>query len=417
MDTGQEFFIIGLKRKKITVTDIILAVVIVLFGIFIYWFNVANPNDYLRYDNSTLGYERAKVNAITQQNLTEDPNVPGRYYGTQTINATFLSGDRAGQTAEVFNNLSTTHNVFLQEGDTFIACIDQPENVESYITVYQYNRTPALLIMGLLFLAVMVVIGRGKGVRSAIGLLFTCAVILGLMIPMIYHGYSPVITCILTVLVTTAVTLFLMNGTCSKTLCATLSTAAGVVFAGLVFCLFSVFLHISGFNTSDSEDLILISQSTGLRIQDILFASILIASLGAVMDTAMSIASSLSELHEHKPELNARQLFASGIHIGKDMIGTMSNTLILAFVGSCLTTVLAMFSYQLPFEQLMNSDFITLEVAQGLSGSIAVVLTVPISSLVCSYAYTKLKKVRGRKLPFPPAPVLSQEEKDLTHSL
>ena len=398
-------------------TDIILAVVIVLFGIFIYWFNVANPNDYLRYDNSTLGYERAKVNAITQQNLTEDPNVPGRYYGTQTINATFLSGDRAGQTAEVFNNLSTTHNVFLQEGDTFIACIDQPENVESYITVYQYNRTPALLIMGLLFLAVMVVIGRGKGVRSAIGLLFTCAVILGLMIPMIYHGYSPVITCILTVLVTTAVTLFLMNGTCSKTLCATLSTAAGVVFAGLVFCLFSVFLHISGFNTSDSEDLILISQSTGLRIQDILFASILIASLGAVMDTAMSIASSLSELHEHKPELNARQLFASGIHIGKDMIGTMSNTLILAFVGSCLTTVLAMFSYQLPFEQLMNSDFITLEVAQGLSGSIAVVLTVPISSLVCSYAYTKLKKVRGRKLPFPPAPVLSQEEKDLTHSL
>jgi uncharacterized membrane protein len=408
---------IGLKRKKITVTDIILAVVIVLFGIFIYWFNVANPNDYLRYDNSTLGYERAKVNAITQQNLTEDPNVPGRYYGTQTINATFLSGDRAGQTAEVFNNLSTTHNVFLQEGDTFIACIDQPENVESYITVYQYNRTPALLIMGLLFLAVMVVIGRGKGVRSAIGLLFTCAVILGLMIPMIYHGYSPVITCILTVLVTTAVTLFLMNGTCSKTLCATLSTAAGVVFAGLVFCLFSVFLHISGFNTSDSEDLILISQSTGLRIQDILFASILIASLGAVMDTAMSIASSLSELHEHKPELNARQLFASGIHIGKDMIGTMSNTLILAFVGSCLTTVLAMFSYQLPFEQLMNSDFITLEVAQGLSGSIAVVLTVPISSLVCSYAYTKLKKVRGRKLPFPPAPVLSQEEKDLTHSL
>ena len=408
---------IGLKRKKITVTDIILAVVIVLFGIFIYWFNVANPNDYLRYDNSTLGYERAKVNAITQQNLTEDPNVPGRYYGTQTINATFLSGDRAGQTAEVFNNLSTTHNAFLQEGDTFIACIDQPENVESYITVYQYNRTPALLIMGLLFLAVMVVIGRGKGVRSAIGLLFTCAVILGLMIPMIYHGYSPVITCILTVLVTTAVTLFLMNGTCSKTLCATLSTAAGVVFAGLVFCLFSVFLHISGFNTSDSEDLILISQSTGLRIQDILFASILIASLGAVMDTAMSIASSLSELHEHKPELNARQLFASGIHIGKDMIGTMSNTLILAFVGSCLTTVLAMFSYQLPFEQLMNSDFITLEVAQGLSGSIAVVLTVPISSLVCSYAYTKLKKVRGRKLPFPPAPVLSQEEKDLTHSL
>lgn len=407
----------GFKRKKITVTDIILAVVIILFGIFIYWFHASNPNDYLRYNNSTLGYERAKVNSITQQDLTEDPNVPGRYYGTQTINATFLSGDRAGQTAEVFNNLSTTHNVFLQEGDTFIACIDQPENIESYITVYQYNRVPALLVMGLLFLVITVVVGRSKGVRSVIGLLFTCAVILGLMIPMIYHGYSPVITCIFTVLVTTAVTLFLMNGTCSKTLCATFSTAAGVVCAGIVFSLFSVFLHISGFNTSDSEDLILISQSTGLRIQDILFASILIASLGAVMDVAMSIASALWELHEHKPELTARQLFASGLHIGKDMIGTMSNTLILAFVGSCLTTVLVMFSYQLPFEQLMNSDFITLEMAQGLSGTIAVILTVPISSLVCSYAYTKLIKGRGKKLPFPPAPALSQEETDPARAL
>lgn len=404
-------------RKKITVTDIVLAVVIILFGIFIYWFNTANPNDYLRYDNSTLAYEKAKVNSITQQDLTEDPNVPGRYYGTQTINATFLSGEWAGRTAEVFNNLSTTHNVFLKEGDTFIACIDQPENLESYITVYQYNRTPALLIMGILFLAIMVVVGRGKGVRSAIGLLFTCAVILGLMIPMIYHGYSPIITCIFTVLVTTAVTLFLMNGACTKTFCATFSTAAGVVIAGIVFSLFSVFLHLSGFNTSDSEDLILISNSTGLRIQDILFASILIASLGAVMDTAMSIASSLLELYEHKPELTARQLFTSGIHIGKDMIGTMSNTLILAFVGSCLTTVLVMFSYQLPLEQLMNSDFITLEIAQGLCGTIAVILTVPLSSLVCAQAYTRLSKRKVSNPSFSLDTALPKKETEPTHSL
>lgn len=379
-------------RKKISKTDLILAAVIVLFGILIYWFNAANPNTYLRYNNTTLGYEKARVDRIEEQTLSEDPNVTGRFYGTQTLTAIFLSGERAGQTAQVFNNLSTTHNVLLGEGDKFIACIDQPEQAQSYITVYQYYRTPWLYLLIFLFLAAMVAVGRGKGVRSAAGLLFTCAVILGLMVPLIYHGYSPVLTCIFTVLVTTAVTLFLMNGTCSKTLCATCSTAVGVVFAGIVFSAFSFFLHLSGFNTADSEDLILISQSTGLRIQDILFASILIASLGAVMDVAMSISSALQELHLHNPELSTRELFASGLHIGKDMIGTMSNTLILAFVGSCLTTLLAMFAYQMPLAQLMNSDFIALEITQGLSGTIAVILTVPISSIVCAYAYKRFPR-------------------------
>lgn len=380
-------------RKKLSTTDLVLAVVIVAFGALITWFNAANPNTYLRYNNATLGYEKARVDSIMEQQLTEDPTTKGRYYGTQTLRATILSGERSGQTVEVFNNLSTTHNVLLGEGERFIACIDQPDNAESYITVYQYYRTPVLFILVFLFLALMVVIGRGKGVRSAIGLLFTCAVILGLMVPLIYHGYSPVLACVGTVLVTTAVTLFLMNGTCSKTLCATFSTAAGVVFSGLVFSAFSFFLHLSGFNTTDAEDLILISQSTGLRIQDILFASILIASLGAVMDVAMSISSALAELHAHNPDLPARALFSSGMHIGKDMIGTMSNTLILAFVGSCLTTLLALFAYQLPFSQLMNSDFIALEICQGLSGTIAVILTVPISSLVCAHAYTRFSRL------------------------
>lgn len=382
-------------KRKIPKTDLFLALFILLFGVFIYFFHVQNPNTYERYNSSTLSYERAKVLSIDAQQLTEDTTTPGRYYGEQQITAQLLSGSRAGETVSVYNNLSTTHNVLLSEGQDFVACLDQPDQVDSYITVYNYYRTPVIYIMIFLFLAIMVLIGRMKGFKSAVGLLFTFATILFLMVPMIYHGYSPAFSCILTVIVTTAVSLLLLNGASAKTFCATASTALGVVFAGIIFSIFAVFFHISGFNTSEAEDLILISQSTGLKIQDVLFASILIASLGAVMDVAMSISTALHEVMLHSPQISAKELFFSGIRMGKDMIGTMSNTLILAFAGSCLTTILVFFSYHVQYQQLMNSDFITLEIAQGLSGTMAVVLTVPIASLISAFVYHRQRIKKG----------------------
>ena len=126
----------------------------------------------------------------------------------------------------------------------------------------------------------------------------------------------------------------------------------------------------------------LFSRATGLYIKDIMFAGILISSLGAIMDVAMSITSSLYEIHTHKPDITAKELFVSGIEIGKDMIGTMTNTLILAFAGSAFISLLVFISYNVDIKQLLNSNFITIEFAQGITGTLGIVLTVPIASLL-----------------------------------
>lgn len=102
-----------------------------------------------------------------------------------------------------------------------------------------------------------------------------------------------------------------------------------------------------------AESLILIHESTGLKIKDLLFAGVLISSLGAIMDVGMSIVSSLYEVQHHNPSITARQLFRSGIEIGKDMIGTMTNTLILAFTGSAFITLLVFISYQVQFNSYL----------------------------------------------------------------
>ena len=107
------------------------------------------------------------------------------------------------------------------------------------------------------------------------------------------------------------------------------------------------------------------------------------------MDVCMSIVASLHEIYIQNPSLTQKQLFESGLAIGKDMIGTMTNTLILAFTGSAFITLLVFMSYQIEFTQLFNSNYLTLEMAQGLCGTFGIVISVPITSFVSSLVLTK----------------------------
>jgi len=148
-------------------------------------------------------------------------------------------------------------------------------------------------------------------------------------------------------------------------------------------------LHITGFHVGEASSILLIKATYGLQIRDILFATILIASLGAVMDVGMSISSALHEIVEMKPDITKKQLFVSGMNIGKDMIGTMTNTLILAFVGSSFISIMTIALSEMKVTQLINSNYFSVELLQGLSATMAVVLTVPIASFISAYLYTE----------------------------
>lgn len=123
-------------------------------------------------------------------------------------------------------------------------------------------------------------------------------------------------------------------------------------------------------------------QNTKIQVGGLLFSGILISALGAVMDVAMSISSTICEIRQKNPQSTWKELFASGMHVGRDMMGTMSNTLILAFIGGSLSTLLINYAYDLPYLQVINSYSIGIEIMQGISGSMGVILTVPCVSLV-----------------------------------
>ena len=219
---------------------------------------------------------------------------------------------------------------------------------------------------------------------ALLGLAYTLACLWYLLVPLILRGADPILVSIGVVALTTAASLLLLTGFSRKTLCATLGCVGGVAAAGIFAGLAGTISPLNGFNLSEAEELVLRAGDSKLHISGLLVSGILIASLGAVMDVAMSIASSCNELRELNPNLTRAELFRSGMNIGRDAMGTMANTLILAFVGASLNMLILFRVYDYPLIQIANTDAMAVEVIRGVAGSIGIVLTVPLVALLSS---------------------------------
>ena len=347
--------------------------------------------EYHRYETSNIHYIKAKVMEILDQELTLT-GADGEYFtGQQRVVVEFLEGDEKGQTREIDNYVTVQHNVVVKEGSYVTVCADIPNNGEAYYTIYNYYRNHSMIGMMCCFLLLIILIGRKKGFYSCLGLLFTITMVVCYLLPNLYHGKYAMIAAALTVIVSTLVSCFCIGGLSQKTIIYSVNTALGTFSAGVIYAIFSLILHINGCSLDEAESLVLISQATGLQMRGVLFAGIMITSLGAVMDVAVSIGAALCEIAEMNPDIDSKSLFRSGMNIGRDMIGTMTNTLILAFAGESVATLIVFISYGVQYNQLLSSDYLTLELAKGVAGSTAVVLTVPISACICALCYGKHK--------------------------
>lgn len=335
--------------------------------------------------SDTVSYISGTVLEVVEEDLTPSDLKGGPQLGEQTLTIELKDGSQITLT----NYLTNTHNILAREGMRVVVCVDAPENVEPYYTLYQYDRSVGLGVAVAIFLLLMLLVGGEKGFYATLALAFSLVFLLKITVPVIYSGGSPILAGLAMVLVSTAVTVFLIYGLSPRGVLGIGVVLAGEFVACGLFLLFSALLHLSGFKSGDAENLLVAAQNTGLNISTVLFAATMIASLGAVMDVAVSLLSALWEVRLADPDITGRGLWRAGLRMGRDMIGTMSNTLIFAFAGGSLTTLLVLMTYGTDPVQLLHSDYIALEMAHGLCGTCAVILTVPLASLVSAAVYPK----------------------------
>jgi len=378
-------------KKEIITKAVLIIISIFLYGTTLYYANHDKPGYYTTID-SGMEYETARVIEVIEDNTVIDETTENVRRGNMVLNLEILTGRYRGDIVETTNYFSSLYNVYVTKGDKVSVRIDTTDESSYNVSVYNYNRKGLIIGLVVLFLAVILIVGRIVGLRAIAGLIFTLVNIVFLLLPLVLKGFSPIPTTIVILTVTTIVCFVLLGGIQPKTISAALGTISGVVIAALIAFVVGEIGHITGFHTEEAESLLIIATDTKLTITGLFISSVLIAALGAVMDIAMSISSAIEELHINSPSMKQKELFRSGMNIGRDSMGTMANTLILALAGSSMNMMLLMYSYGVTFNQMINTDFVAVEVVRSIAGSLGIVFAVPITSLIGSIIISNRKK-------------------------
>lgn len=379
------------KRTLIDICVILICAAALIGGIFLA--RDSAPKEANPY--YTVEYELVRVTQVLFDNYTVDHEAEDVPRGSQSLNVVVLTGRFKGETMPVTNYLGPLHEKIAKQGSVLTVTITADSREDGFqISIVNYDFTWLLVGMLALFVIAVVIIGRKKGVMSLIGLLYSLIAIVFFLIPMWLKGYPALPLTLVCCLFITVFGFTLLGGVTKKTVSAMLGTLLCVAVSAVFAIVCGRIARVSGLTMDEAEWLLDESQmlpGVTLNVRGLFVSGIIISALGAVMDVAMSIASSVNELNEVDPTLSKKRLFTSGMNIGRDMIGTMTNTLILAFVGSSLNLMIIMFAAGMQPYQLINNDDTIMEVIRAVAGSLGLVLAVPLTAAAAS-GFAKRKK-------------------------
>ena len=376
----------GLLSRKKAVRYLIYLLLVCVFAVFVFKLNQVEKTELVVRTGQT--FEKGEVTEILQDNL--DSN--GTRVGEQKVRVKMLTGVRKGEELDVTSSSGYLFGAACTVGMKVIV-MQSVAGETTIASVYSQDREWVIYIFALLYLLALCIIGGKQGIKGCLGLIFTFFCVIFVYLPLVYLGYSPFWSAVFICFLTTLVTMYLIGGPTKKTCAATIGTLTGVVLAGISAWCFSKASGISGYNVSDIETLMTLWNTNRIQVGGLLFSGLLISCLGAVMDVAMSISSAIDEIYKQNSSLTRKELFKAGMRVGRDMMGTDSNTLILAFAGSSVSTLLLDYAYDLPYQQIINSNNIGIAIMQGLAGSFGIVLSVPLTVLICTILFHKNETV------------------------
>lgn len=363
--------------KRIWIRRTVMAAIFFILILAAYRLNTMKKTELVTRTGNT--YEKGVVQKVLQDNLQAD----GTRSGEQVVTVKMTTGVRKGEVIQMTSASGFLFGTACTPG-LHVIVVQSVSGDSTVSSVYSRDRGGVILFFGLLYLVALIAVGGRQGFKASAGLIITFFIIIFIWIPLIYLRVSPIRSAVVICALTTILTFWCIGGISRKTITATLGTVSGVVIAGIFAEIFSLATGISGWNVSNIETLLTIWESNRIKVGGLLFAGILISALGAEMDVAMSISSSMQEVCRQNPGISRWELFCAGMRVGRDMMGTDSNTLLLAFVGTEVSQLVLNFAYDLPAAQVLNSNNIGIAVMQGLSGSFGIVLSVPITVLIAS---------------------------------
>lgn len=384
------------NMKKTKIIHFLIYLVTVLLSVaFIFFGNkVASGKMDVLMGDEGFQIEKAKVTEIVgvyDESLTSDEK-SGLMIKDIAFKAVITSGELKGETVVGIQNLNSYMMIMPKEvsaGDKILIYSVHNDVFNTDWVYGEYIRTDALMVLGAVFVILLLIFGRFKGLQTLVSLAFTVLAIFVVFVPSILSGYNIYRSAIIICVYITVMTLIIVSGVNRKTVAAIIGCIGGITVAALLVIVMDGVLNLTGLVNEESAYLLMLNPENPIDLKGVFFGAILIGAMGAIMDVAMSISSSLFEIMETSKNVGARKLVKSGMTIGRDIMGTMSNTLILAYIGSSLSIVLLLITYNPSLLDLLNREIVVIEILQALVGSMGILFTIPLTAIASGLLYTR----------------------------
>ncbi|WP_315674755.1 YibE/F family protein [Clostridium sp. 19966] len=355
---------------------LIIAIVFTIISIYF-----VNNNE--KYYNKTV----AKVTSV-QDKTSQTTDTSGNTDETinQQVTAVVLNGSHKGEKVTFENNttFSNAKGIYLKENDkVFISIYKNSKDNSTAVGLLDFKRDNYLYYMVILFVLFVLLIGRIKGFRALVSLTINIFLILA-VVTLYLSGWNLLLTSSLASILFIVLSIFLVSGINKKSYAAIIGTIAGTVASMLIAYIVIKFTNGQGIHYEGMEFL------THLPEQ-IFFPEILIGTLGAIMDISISMASSIKEIYDTNPDIERKALIKSAMEIGKDIIGTMANTLVFAYISGSMPMLLILLKNSFPISEMISLN-LGLEIIRALTGSIGIVLSIPITMFI-SIVFIKRAKI------------------------
>ena len=368
-------------------TAILLLIIILLVPTMATAADIQNNYDYigLHDDFPELVMARAQILDM----LYEGEKAFGFPY--QVFIAEIRSGPYRGETVRVENVLmdNPAMDMIINPGDRVILALEVTDNQIIAAHPQDFYREFYIYLLIGIFALLLLVIAHVKGLKAIIALGLTVFLIASVMLPGILNGHDPLMLAIIISIIVTTITMLLICGLNSKAVASIIGTIGGVLVAALISIWIGYAAKLTGLSSQEAQMVMFAVNDIDFNFRNLLFAGIIIGALGAVMDVAISIASAMEEIKANNPSISKAELIKSGMNVGKDIAGTMTNTLILAYTGTSIPLLLLFLAHDQSYIAIINMELIATEVIRALSGSIGLVLAIPITALVSAALMTR----------------------------
>lgn len=323
------------------------------------------------------GTWRGKVTEVLASEIKEIPGTDTEHL-YQTIKAEVLDGPQKGKVITIENDY-----LELKKGDKFYFNYLVDINGTERYGITNIDRRSSLLLLVLIFVGVVILFGRWQGFRSLLALAGSFFAIFYILLPGLLHGWNPLLTSFLVASGILFVAIFFTHGFNRESLVAYSGTMIAVLLTG-IFALFAVWMtSLSGF-TGDESTYLNLGTKGALDFTGLLLGAIVIGILGVLDDIAVTQSAVVSELYDSNPNISKTEVYRRALRIGREHVGALVNTLVLAYTGASLPILLYFKLYDMNFDSVINLEIFATEIVRAIVGSIGLILTVPIVTLLAA---------------------------------